>query len=102
MRINSISQKPFTGTLMVKDTVKGRRVDIDTNDIRSIEECETDIAIKTKDKLIVTGPPKTCSAKDYYQLLISCYTAACQNDNVAIEVPSDKTFYWMNNDNQPF
>ena len=102
MRINSIGQSPFTGTLMVKDCVKGCRVDIDTKDIRSIEENNTDIEIKTNDKFIVTSPPKTCSAKDYYQLLISCYTAACQNDNVAIEVPSDKTFYWTNNDNQPF
>ena len=99
MGINSIGQSPFTGPLMVKDCVKGCRVDIDTKDIRSIEEYETDIAIKTKDKLIVTSPPKTCSPKDYYQLLISCYTAACQKDNVAIEVPSDRNFYWKNDYN---
>lgn len=98
MRISPINPNySFTGTLKLNDTY-GNEHSINTKDIKTIKTgtsskgWEEGIIIEQNNgaQICVDTPS---SGVETYNKVLSAYTAACQNDNVTIQLPETTEFY---------
>lgn len=94
MRINPISARTFTGTLVVKDK-NGKECRLDTDKIsriKSDEDGNTNIDLFYGHPEVCVETPLGCTAQENYDRILKAYTAACQAKNTTIELP-DQDFY---------
>lgn len=96
MRINPISARTFTGTLVVKDE-NGKECRLDTNKIAGIKpDKDGNINIEFSNGYpdVRVGMPlmSGCTVQEIYDRILNAYSAACQAKDITIKLP-DSDFY---------